>query len=254
MGTNNEKYAFNFFVDNPRDIRNGTQEMMCKMLDCIIESDYMKFDSLLAESKVMRYSIQGYEEDVDVPEEIKMNLKSAGYATALLDAMQLYLEKMSIQNEILRVKTKYRDTVLRILEKRGTLLHGDLASALGVSPSALNAIIKQMNGTSVKLIAVEQISKYKLYSLTPIAYKYIVKQEQDHFLRKRMPLRQNMNGYIETSKYNGYKIYSELNLEYQDKEQKEEINNLKGMTQITPKYGERMLNNPQILKTKKKLA
>lgn len=254
MDTYRERYAFNFFVDNPKDIKDGTQQMMCKLLDYIVESDYVKIDSLLKESKVMRYSIQGYEEDVDISDEIKEKLMSAGYASALVDAMQLYVEKISAQNEILKVNTKYKNTVLRILEKRGTLLHGDLASALGVSPSALNAIIKQMNGTSVKLISVEQISKYKLYSLTPIAYKYIIKQEQDHFPRKKLMFGQETKGYVQTSKYKGHRFYDKLYIETQDKEENQEIKTLKKITQTLPKYSEKAMYDTQMLKYKKKLA
>ena len=73
------------------------------------------------------------------------------------------------------------DSIEIDLKKRGTLLHKDLAAELGVSASELTDLIRKMNSTSVKLINVEAVSKYKLYSLTPIANQYIKK----HFLDER---------------------------------------------------------------------
>ncbi len=209
MNVNDEKYAFNFFVDDSKDIKSGTQKIMSRLLESIVSSDYTKIESMLKESKSMRYSIQGYEEYVDISVELKSKLVSAGYASALVDAMQLYVEKVSAQNEILKINTKYRDRILKILERRGTLLHNDLASELGVSASALNAIIKQMNGTGTKLISVEKVSKYKLYSLTPIAYKYIRKHNLEQVSVENSVLGQweakyiGRVGCIEKDKYKG---------------------------------------------------
>lgn len=121
----------------------------------------------------MRYSAQGYLEESKVAKDEKETLVQAGYQCALMDVMQMYLEHLNTQYDIQKISTKYRDEVLSVLAKRGTMLHGDLASAIEVSASGLNAVIKRMNATPVKLVSVEEVSKYKLYSITPIAYKYI---------------------------------------------------------------------------------
>ena len=55
------------------------------------------------------------------------------------------------------------------------MFHKDLANAIGVSPSGLNAVIKQMNAYPVKTINIQDVSKYKLYSMTPVAYRYCMK-------------------------------------------------------------------------------
>lgn len=127
----------------------------------------------------MRYSAQGYLEESKVAKKEKETFVQIGYEYALLDVMQMYLEKLNVQNEIQQISTKYKDEVLSVLAKRGTMLHGDLASTIEVSASGLNAIIKRMNATSVKLINVEEVSKYKLYSITPIAYKYITESKPE---------------------------------------------------------------------------
>lgn len=255
METNAEKYTFNFFVDSPQEIKERNQQMMRKLLDSMVEMDWTEIDKLLKESKATRYSIQGYEEDVEVPKDIKEKLISAGYASALIDAMQLYVEKINTQNEIYKINTKYRDVILRILAKRGTLLHGDLASALGVSPSGLNAIIKQMNGTTVKLISVEEISKYKLYSITPVAYKYIMRQEQEHLPRKDNTIsKYGIDGYVLASKYKERPAFVDLNIECRDIEELKRIEVLHKITHTNQKYGERVVANTQILKFEKKLA
>jgi len=257
MGSYKEKCLFNFFVDSPKDIKDGTQQMMRKLFDYIVESDYAKVDRALNESKPMKYSIQGYEEAIDIEDDIKRKLISAGYASALIDAMQLYVEKINAQNEIFKVNTKYKNMILEILAKRGTLLHGDLASALGISPSGLNAVIKQMNGTSVKLISVEKISKYKLYSITPIAYKYIMKQEQDYPQRKDiLNLKQDSKEYLQILRYKELRFYDAFHIEYCQKRDVEgvDIGLSRKLPQTTVKYGDRMAKNAQIIKNEKILA
>lgn len=171
-----ENYTCNFFTESPEQIREKTQRLMRKLMESVADCDFAQVNQLLQDSKSMRYSIQGYKEELTVAHEIKEMLTNAGYATAIIDAMQLYTEKLHAQNEIFKIKTKYRDKLLQVLAERGTLLHSDLASALGVSPSGLNAIIRQMDAVSVKLVRTEAVSKYKLYSITPTAYKYIMSQ------------------------------------------------------------------------------
>lgn len=255
MGTYKEEFAFNFFVDDPKEIKQGTQRMVRVLMDYIAESNFTAINELLQAGKQMRYSIQGYEEDVNTSEEIKTMLTSAGYTSALLDAMQLYVDKANAQNEILKVKTKYRDAVLRALAKRGTLLHGDLASVISVSPSQLNAIIKQMNETSVKLVNVEEISKYKLYSITPVAYKYIMKQEQEYLPRKdkKLPAWKSREYVVPASRYNEQEFTIELYIDKTENVKRKELEVVKRLSRVTPKYSENVVST-QILPYKKKLA
>lgn len=250
MGTYQEDYTFNFFSDGSEEIQEKTRRLIRKLMDLMVESDYVEINKLLQASKKMRYSIQGYEEEVDVSKELKAMLKSAGYTTALMDVMQLYVEKLNAQNEILKVKTKYRDTILRILAERGTLLHGDLAKILLVSTSALNAIIKQMNATSVKLINVEEVSKYKLYSITPVAYKYIMKLEPESTPRKNQPISPRQIERCEdgTSKFENIRVRIELDMEYRSKEEQEGRDVLKMMHRESQKYDENYSMNTEILK------
>lgn len=255
MGTHKEEFAFNFFVDDPKEIRRGTQQMARTLMEYIAESDFAAINEMLRASKQMRYSIQGYEEDADTSEEIKMMLTSAGYASALLDAMQLYVDKANAKNEILKVRTKYRDTVLWALAKRGTLLHGDLASVISVSPSQLNAIIKQMNETSVKLVNVEEISKYKLYSITPVAYKYIMKKEREYLPRKDKKLSTWKNDdYVPpTSRYNEQEIANVFCFDISGRRERKEPEGVKVLPWGMKKYSENTVN-AQVLKYKQKMA
>lgn len=179
MNTYQEKYVSNFMVDKPEQIRAKTQRLTQYMVQTFIESNFAEINGLLQGTKVMDYTIQGYLQDVKLDIEEKQMLVEAGYNSALLDVMRLYIEKLYAKEEIHKIKTSYRDRVLHILDKRGSLLHKDLASELMVSASGLTAIIRQMNATSVKLIHVEEFSKFKVYSLTPIARRYIKNCMQD---------------------------------------------------------------------------
>lgn len=174
MGTYKDEYVFDFFKADQEEIEKKIRGLSKKIIELIAESDFQELGKLLQECKAMRYIAQGYLEETEENAEEKRVLVNIGYTRALLDVMQMYLQKLTIQNEIQQIHTKYRDEILTILAKSGTLLHKDLASAAGVSISGLTAIIKQMNATSVKMIHVEEISKFKLYSITPVAYKYVM--------------------------------------------------------------------------------
>ena len=141
-----------FFADSLEVIRKKNRFLLLELTEWILNSDYQSADGAYQTLKTTKYSVQGYMEALDMEEDIKGKVFDAGYVSALTDLM--------------------------ILFERGTLLHKELASELGVSSSALNAIIKLMNFTSVKVIKAERCSKYKWYSLTPLAYKYVKEKKK----------------------------------------------------------------------------
>ncbi len=179
MNAYQENYTSNFMVDEPEKIREKTQKLVKILTETLTEANFTEIAHLLQETKSMSYSIQGYLERLQLAKCDKDMLMHAGYNSALLDMMRLYTANLYTQEEIKKVATKYRDTILRILDKRGTLLHKDLAAELMIAPNNLTAVIKQMNATSVKLIHAEEFSKFKAYSLTPIARQYIEKHIPD---------------------------------------------------------------------------
>lgn len=176
MNTYQEKYVSNFMVDDSKKIQEKTQRLIKALAKTLTETDFTEIDHLLQETKPMGYSIQGYLERLHLAKCERDMLMHAGYNSALLDMMRLYTANLYAQEEIQKITTKYRDMILRILAKRGVLLHKDLAVELMTTPNNLTAVIKQMNATAVKLIHIEEFSKFKAYSLTPIARQYIEKR------------------------------------------------------------------------------
>ncbi len=176
MGIYKKEYVFDFFKDNQEEIQRKIQILSKKIIELMTEPNFDELGKLLLECKSIGYSAQGYLEEAGSSGEEHSMLVDIGYARALLDMMQMYLQKLTIQNEIQQIRTKYRDKVLSVLVKSGTLLHKDLASAVGVSASGLTAIIKQMNETAVKMVHIEEVSKFKLYSVTPAAYQYVIQK------------------------------------------------------------------------------
>ena len=156
-------------------ILKKTQSLFKEVMSTFTESDFDQMNCLLQNIKPMNYSIQAYLETVDTLDKSKDIIMYAGYNMALLDMMKSYTSLLQNQTEIQKVKTTYRDEILLTLKKRGTLLHKDLASELGISNSGLTAVMQQMNATAVKLVNVEEFSKFKTYSLTPIARQYAEK-------------------------------------------------------------------------------
>lgn len=171
--TGNRLQASNFYTDDLRVIQKNNQRLLSVLADLFVDADYKGVNDIWSAIKHTKYSIQGYLEMADCSEEVRDKVYDAGYAAALIDLSKLYVKRSITDADIAGIKTGYKERILSILFERGTLLHKELAAALDVSASGLNAIVKLMNGTSVKMINVEEVSKYKLYSLTPIAYKYI---------------------------------------------------------------------------------
>lgn len=83
------------------------------------------------------------------------------------------MDKEKIEWEISQIRSKYGEKILNILKEERTMYHGDLAVRLSVSPSGLNAIIKKMLDVEIPLLMVEQIGKFKKYSLSEAAREYM---------------------------------------------------------------------------------
>lgn len=187
-----QKWTFNFFVDKEKDLDEKIRSVVRIFMNLIIESEYKEIDTFYKTIKPAKNSGQAYLQELEIEEYIKKKIYDIGYSTALLDSMQLYLEKVSVQREIDGIKTKYKNDIILILMKNRIMFHKDLAGTIGVSPSGLNAVIKQMNASPVKLINVDQISKFKLYSLTPAAYQYGLKIHKEKIEAKKKKKKQPM--------------------------------------------------------------
>lgn len=181
MKRNYQEVWSNFFEDKQVDVQSKTARLAKWLADMIVENDFASINELYASTKKMKYSAQGYLESIGDIGGSKEKVVCVGYIYALIDMMQQYTEKLHVENEIYSIKTKYRDSVLYIIAKKGSVMHKDLASALGISSSSLNAVIKHINATSVKLINVSEVSKYKLYSLTPTALQYVTKNHNNDY-------------------------------------------------------------------------
>jgi hypothetical protein len=86
-----------------------------------------------------------------------------------------------MEQEISQVRTKYCERILNLLEEEGTLYHGDLAKKLSLSPSGLNAIIRKMMEPN-NLIHIDDVGKYKIYSLSDDMKNYFRLKKQAHIV------------------------------------------------------------------------
>lgn len=180
-----QKWTFNFFVDEEKALDEKIRSAARSFMNLIIESKYEEIDTFYKTIKPAKNSGQAYLQELKIEEYIKKRIFDIGYCTALLDSMQLYSEKISVQREIDGIKTKYKNDIILILIEKRIMFHKDLAGAIGVSPSGLNAVIKQMNTSPVKLINIDKVSKFKLYSLTPAAYQYGLKLNKEKIKAKK---------------------------------------------------------------------
>lgn len=174
-----QRLFINFSLDEEKDLNERVRSSIKSFVNLLLESDYEQIETFYKAMKPARNSGQAYLQEVKIEEQIKKRIFDIGYCMALLDSMQLYSEKISVQREIDGIKTKYKNDIILILMEKRIMFHKDLAGAIGVSPSGLSAVIKQMNASSVKLINIDEISKFKLYSLSPAAYQYGLKIKKE---------------------------------------------------------------------------
>ncbi len=168
-------YVINYFCDDKQKIEKNIYKIYLEYISGITEKKLDIIKDLYQKVKALKYAGQGYIESFDHLEEKYEYLINIGYVNALIDSMQKYIQKLDREDDILKVNTKYKQPILKALGMKGCLLHKDLAAWLGISTSALNAVIGRMNRQKTKLINIECVSKYKLYSLTPAAYQYAKK-------------------------------------------------------------------------------
>ena len=87
--------------------------------------------------------------------------------------MDKNIEYETIKNQIFQSRTKYCEPILNLLLEEGELYHGDLADKLKISPSGLNAVIKKMQEAIPQIINVNEIGKYKIYTLPSYMKDYL---------------------------------------------------------------------------------
>ncbi|MCM1541774.1 MAG: winged helix-turn-helix domain-containing protein [Blautia sp.] len=85
----------------------------------------------------------------------------------------------SIRKQIMGIRSKYCEPILKLLAQEGELYHGDLAEKLNMAPSGLNSIIKKMQECSPPIIEIMQIGKYKIYTLPPNVKEYMESRENE---------------------------------------------------------------------------
>ncbi|MBD5523919.1 MAG: hypothetical protein HDR04_05795 [Lachnospiraceae bacterium] len=138
-----------------------------------------KFDVKKVKSILEIYDQQG---EFVFPEEMELDEKQkeflSGYLCAqMYEAAELEEGKEEeIRQQILQVRSKYCEEILKLLFNEGELYHGDLAQKMKLSPSGLNSIIKKMQEGDTPIINMMQIGKYKIYTLPDEVRKYMEKK------------------------------------------------------------------------------
>lgn len=170
----NNKWKVNFFIDAVSKIELKMHQLVEKIIEMLISAETVELKDIITALKSVKYSGQAYMESLEDMDEKYRRVFDIGYLQAVFDLTDLYERRINVKREIDKIRTGYRDRIFFYLCSHTTLLHKELASLLQISPSGLNAVIKMMNAEGVKTINAEKVSKYTVYSLTPIAYQYAV--------------------------------------------------------------------------------
>ncbi len=117
-----------------------------------------------------------------LPGKLTMNSEQEQFVRGYLCAKQKETENYEVDDEeirrqVLQVRSKYCDPILKLLFQEKELYHGDLADNLNLSPSGLNAIIKKMMEQEPPLIEMTQIGKYTIYSLADRVRRYMERRD-----------------------------------------------------------------------------
>lgn len=118
------------------------------------------------------------EYEVIIPGKIVLDNEQEQFVRGYLCALQKEARNFGSGNEqihrqILQVRSKYCEPILKLLFQEEELYHGDLADKLKLSPSGLNAIIKKMIDQTPPIIDVTQFGKYTIYTLPDRVRRYM---------------------------------------------------------------------------------
>lgn len=83
---------------------------------------------------------------------------------------------LSPNYELINIKQKHKDVLLRKVYDKEGISHSELAEEIGVSPSGLNAIVKKINEDlepENQPLKSKKVNKFRYYSLTEIGKKYV---------------------------------------------------------------------------------
>lgn len=83
---------------------------------------------------------------------------------------------LSPNYELINIKQKHKDVLLRKVYDKEGISHSELAEEIGVSPSGLNAIVKKINEDlepEKQPLRSKKVNKFRYYSLTEIGKKYV---------------------------------------------------------------------------------
>lgn len=139
-------YDINLFMDDSKEIKKKLRNMIRLLTDFLVDGNNDEIRKMFGEVKHVRYSIQGYEEDLDIPNVIKDNLINAGYLAALLDISQLYTKRMYIKNKIQETENeKYVGIIFNVLAENGVIMQDELALVVGISTEELEEVISEIN-------------------------------------------------------------------------------------------------------------
>lgn len=76
-------------------------------------------------------------------------------------------ERAFVKSELSKIKTPYKDKIIRLLSDRLDMLPSDFTRELGIPQEDLDDVIQSMNATQVKVVTVVDLGKVKVYSLSP---------------------------------------------------------------------------------------
>ncbi|MCI8333618.1 MAG: hypothetical protein HFH25_03420 [Lachnospiraceae bacterium] len=111
------------------------------------------------------------------------------------------MERERIEHEIDQVRSKYGEKILNLLHEERTMYHGDLAMRLSISPSGLNAIIRKMKEAEIPLIQVEQIGKFKKYSLSEAVQAYMDGSDSGEYVSKERQSRERRGLFLPIQRF-----------------------------------------------------
>lgn len=105
--------AINFFTEDSSDVERKTKKLLEHFIKLIADSEFDEVEKLYREIKSIKYSGQGFLENLEAFDNEKQQIFNIGYAYAVIDAMQLY--EKSTQKER-KQPVAYEQNIILIME------------------------------------------------------------------------------------------------------------------------------------------
>lgn len=170
-----KEYITNFDKSDKKEIESAMRNLSKAFSECLSIGNLEEMEKLFNDCKQMRYSAQAYLEQENCEKIDKDILINIGYARAILDSMQLWIEERKFQDRM-RNLSEIQMRVLFELYKCLMMSQKEISNRFGLDEEKVKDIISDINKENISVIKQEDVVGEEIYTITPRSHRYISKK------------------------------------------------------------------------------